>query len=141
MPLLKKGLNSIAGRVNGRMLRVTTQFFRPSLLRDDGNLVHSPATQGAHVLSEPLERAEKAIARGEAATIHSVILKLEVGVVYCRLAASSDDDATAERIRLRAQAALESALSAAQHLPLVGNDRVEFDAKADNLREALRETF
>ncbi len=93
------------------------------------------------MLSEPLERAEKAIARGEAATIHSVILKLEVGVVYCRLAASSDDDATAERIRLRAQAALESALSAAQHLPLVGNDRVEFDAKADNLREALRETF
>ncbi len=93
------------------------------------------------MLSEPLERAEKAIARGEAATIRSVILKLEVGVVYCRLAASSDDDATAERIRLRAQAALESALSAAQHLPLVGNDRVEFDAKADNLREALRETF
>ena len=93
------------------------------------------------MLSEPLERAEKAIARGEAATIRSVILKLEVGVVYCRLAASSDDDATAERIRLRAQAALESALSAAQHLPLVGYDRVEFDAKADNLREALRETF
>jgi hypothetical protein len=92
------------------------------------------------VSSSPLERAEKAIARGEAATIRSVILKLEVGVVYCRLAASSPDDA-AQRIRLRAQATLESAVSAAEHLLLIGNDRAEFDAKAENLREALRETF
>ncbi len=93
------------------------------------------------MLSEPLERAEKAIARGEAATIRSVILRLEVGVVYCRLAASASDDAAAERIRIRAQAALDSALSAADHITLVGNDRAEFDAKADNLRDALRETL
>jgi hypothetical protein len=93
------------------------------------------------MLSHPLERAAEAIARGEAATIRSVILRLEVGVVYCRLAASSADDAGAERIRIRAQAALDSALSAAEHLPLLGNDRAEFDAKADNLRDALRETF
>jgi hypothetical protein len=93
------------------------------------------------VLSAPLERAEKAIARGEAATIRSVILKLEVGVVYCRLAASTPDEPAAQRVRLRAQAALDSAVSAPQHLLLVGNDRAEFDAKADNLREALRETF
>jgi hypothetical protein len=93
------------------------------------------------VLSHPLERAAQAIARGEAATIRSVILRLEVGVVYCRLAARSSDEATVERIRLRAKAALDSAVSAAEHLPLFGNDRVEFDAKADNLRDALRETF
>jgi hypothetical protein len=93
------------------------------------------------VSSEPLERAERAIARGEAATIRSVILRLEVGVVYCRLAASSPDEPAAQRIRLRAQAALDSALSAAEHLSLVGNDREEFDAKADNLRDALREAF
>ena len=93
------------------------------------------------MLSEPLERAEKAIARGEAATIRSVILRLEVGVVYCRLAASASDDAAAERIRIRARAALDSALSAADHITLVGNDRAEFDAKADNLRDALRETL
>ena len=31
--------------------------------------------------------------------------------------------------------------SAAERLPLIGNDRAEFDAKAENLREALRETF
>jgi hypothetical protein len=91
------------------------------------------------MLSHPLERAAEAIARGEAATIRSVILRLEVGVVYCRLAASSAEDAGAERIRM--QAALDSALSAAEHLPLLGNDRAEFDAKADNLRDALRETF
>ena len=88
-----------------------------------------------------LERAEKAIARGEAATIRSVILKLEVGVVYCHLAASTPDEPAAQRIRLRAQSALESAVSAAKHLTLIGNDRAEFDAKAENLREALRETF
>ena len=111
------------------------------LPRGDGNLVHSLATRGGYVSSEPLERAEKAIARGEAATIRSVILKLEVGVVYCRLAASSPDEPAALRIRLRAQAALDSAVSAAKHLMLIGNDRAEFDAKADNLREALRETF
>jgi hypothetical protein len=93
------------------------------------------------VSSAPLERAEKAIARGEAATIRSVILRLEVGVVYCRLAVSSQDEPAAQRIRLRAQAALDSALSAAKHLMLIGNDRAEFDAKAENLREALRETF
>ena len=91
--------------------------------------------------SAPLERAEQAIARGEAATIRSVILKLEVGVVYCRLAASSPDEPAAQRIRLRAQAALDSALSAAEHLLLIGNDRTEFDAKAEKLRDALRETF
>jgi hypothetical protein len=103
--------------------------------------VHSVATQGAYVSSAPLERAEKAIARGEAATIRSVILRLEVGVVYCRLAASSPDEPAAQRIRLRAHAALESAVSAAERLLLIGNDRAEFDAKAENLREALRETF
>ena len=92
-------------------------------------------------MPHPLERAAEAVARGEAATIRSVILRLEVGVVYCRLAASAADDAAAERIRIRAQAALDSALSAAEHLPLVGNDRAEFDQKADNLRDALRESF
>jgi hypothetical protein len=92
-------------------------------------------------VSESLERAAEAVARGEAATIRSVILRLEVGVVYCKLAASTNDEATAERIRIRAQAALDSALSVAEHLPLVGNDRAEFDDKADHLRAALRETF
>jgi hypothetical protein len=91
-------------------------------------------------MHHPLERAAEAVVRGEAATIRSVILRLEVGVVYCRLAASATDDAAAERIRIRAQAALDSALDAADHLPLVGNDRAEFDQKADNLREALRDT-
>jgi hypothetical protein len=92
-------------------------------------------------MHHPLERAAEAVARGEAATIRSVILRLEVGVVYCRLAASATDHGVAERIRIRAQAALDSALEAAHHLPLVGNDRVEFDQKADNLRDALREGF
>jgi hypothetical protein len=92
-------------------------------------------------MPDPLERAMEAVARGEAATIRSVILRLEVGVVYCHLAASAADDAAAERIRIRAQAALESALSAADRLALVGSDRAEFNAKADNLRAALRETF
>ena len=92
-------------------------------------------------MRHPLERAAEAVARGEAATIRSVILRLEVGVVYCRLAASAADDVAAERIRVRAQAALDSALTAADHLPLVGNDRAEFDQKADSLREALRDSF
>jgi len=122
-------------------LRLLHNLSALPLPRGDGNLVHSLATRGGYVSSEPLERAEKAIARGEAATIRSVILKLEVGVVYCRLAASSPDEPAALRIRLRAQAALDSAVSAAKHLMLIGNDRAEFDAKAENLREALRETF
>ena len=92
-------------------------------------------------MSQPLERAAEAVARGEAATIRSVILRLEVGVVYCRLAATTNDEATAERIRIRAQAALDSAVSVAGHLSLMGNDRAEFDDKAENLRAALRETF
>ena len=92
-------------------------------------------------MPNPLERAAEAVARGEAATIRSLILRLEVGVVYCKLAASSKDDDTAERIRLRAQAALDSAVGVAEHLSLIGDDRVEFDDKADNLRAALRETF
>jgi len=92
-------------------------------------------------MPDALERAVEAIARGEAATIRSVILRLEVGVVYCHLAASTADDAAAERIRIRAQAALDSALKAADRLPLMGSDRAEFDQKADNLRAALRETF
>jgi hypothetical protein len=92
-------------------------------------------------VSQPLERAAEAVARGEAATIRSVILRLEVGVVYCKLAASTNDEATAERIRIRAQAALDSAVSVAEHLSLMGNDRAEFDDKAENLRAALRETF
>jgi hypothetical protein len=92
-------------------------------------------------VSHALERAAAAVARGEAATIRSVILRLEVGVVYCRLAASADDHATAQLIRTRAQAALDSALSVAGHLQIVGNDRAEFDDKLDDLRAALRETF
>jgi hypothetical protein len=92
-------------------------------------------------MPDALERAVEAIARGEAATIRSVILRLEVGAVYCHLAASTADDAAAERIRIRAQAALDSALKAADRLPLMGSDRAEFDQKADNLRAALRETF
>jgi hypothetical protein len=92
-------------------------------------------------MAHPLERAAEAVARGEAATIRSAILRLEVGVVYCKLADSANDDATAQRIRIRAQAALDSALSVAEHLRLIGNDRAEFDEKADSLRAALRETF
>ena len=92
-------------------------------------------------MSHPLERAAEAVARGEAATIRSVILRLEVGVVYCRLAASTNDEAIAERIRIRAQAALDSALSVAEHLSFMGKDRAEFEDKAENLRAALRETF
>jgi hypothetical protein len=137
----KTTLNSIAGRVKRRMLRSLHNLSALPLPRGDGNLVHMLVTRGAYVSSVSLERAEKAIARGEAATIRSVILRLEVGVVYCRLAASSPDEPAAQRIRLRAQAALDSAVSAAEHLMLIGNDRAEFDAKAENLREALRETF
>ena len=92
-------------------------------------------------MHHPLERAAEAVARGEAATIRSVILRLEVGVVYCRLAASATDDDTAERIRIRAQAALDSALTAADHLPLVGSARAEFDKNAKNVRSGFRETF
>ena len=92
-------------------------------------------------MHRPIERAAEAVARGEAATIRSVILRLEVGVVYCRLAASADDRATAQLIRTRAQTALDSALSVAEHILLAGNDRAEFDYKLDNLRAALRATF
>jgi hypothetical protein len=139
MPVLP---NSIAAREIRRILRLSLHIPSAFPSRDPGDLVHTYwKDEEAHVLSHPLERAAQAIARGEAATIRSVILRLEVGVVYCRLAASSSDEATVERIRLRAKAALDSAVSAAEHLPLFGNDRVEFDAKADNLRDALRETF
>jgi hypothetical protein len=115
MPVL---LNSIAAREIRRILKLSLHIPSAFPSRDPGDLVHTYWNdEEAHVLSHPHERAVQAIARGEAATIRSVILRLEVGVVYCRLAASSSDEATVERIRLRAKAALDSAVSAAEHLP------------------------
>jgi hypothetical protein len=88
-------------------------------------------------VSEALVRAAKAIAVGHTAAVRSVMLRLDLGFVYCRLSETASDDANAARIQSRAQHALDSAVYMAGYLSLRQNDRKEFNAKAALLHARL----
>ena len=71
---LKKSLNSVAGRVKRRMLRLSLHDPSAFPSRGTGDLWHTSLQTWIHKeppMDHPLGRAAEAVARGEAATIRS----------------------------------------------------------------------
>jgi|SRR5215472_5942382 len=90
-------------------------------------------------IEEIHQRAFRAVARGHAATIHSVFVELQVGLAYCQLATTTTSPSWKIRYRDSARVALNQALRVAARAGLESDALVqdEFVAAATLLQRVL----
>ena len=93
--------------------------------------VHSPenmvATMGI------LENAERVQVEGNAAGVRFVLIELDTGLLYCRLASGSDSERDARRNEANAKRSYEAAIHYGKPLLLNRMERRTFDDKKERL--------
>src|ERR1700684_179773 len=85
-----------------------------------------------------LENAERVQAEGNAAGVRCVLLELDTGLLFCRLASSSDSERDARRNGANAKRSYEAGIHYGKPLLLNRMERRAFDDKKEQLRLLLR---
>ena len=81
--------------------------------------------------------AETAQTNGNAAGVRFVLLELDTGLLFCRMASSPDSDLDARRNEALAKRSYEAAIHYVKPLLLNRVERREFDDKKERLRLLL----
>jgi hypothetical protein len=92
---------------------------------------HKVATMGV------LDNAQRAQTNGNAAGVRFVLLELDTGLLFCRLASSSDSERDARPNEVNAKRSYEAAIHHVKPLLLNRMERRAFDDKKERLRLLL----
>ena len=84
-----------------------------------------------------LENAERVQAEGNAAGVRFVLIELDTGLLFCRLASGSDSERDARRNEAKAKRSYEAAIHYVKPLLLNRLERRAFDDKKERLRLLL----
>jgi hypothetical protein len=84
-----------------------------------------------------LDNAERAQTNGNAAGVRFVLLELDTGLLFCRLASSSASERDARRNEASAKRSYEAAIHHVKPLLLNWMERRAFDEKKERLRLLL----
>jgi hypothetical protein len=84
-----------------------------------------------------LDNAERAQTNGNAAGVRFVLLELDTGLLFCRLASSSNSERDARRNEASAKRSYEAAIHHVKPLLLNWMERRAFDDKKERLRLLL----